>query len=226
MKLADLISADNNLLSILQRLGIRLGFGEATMEEICKRYGLSTEVFLAICNIYSFRNFQPETENLHKEDVVCITNYLRVSHAYYKDVCLPKIHNSIHGLVKELSDINRTLIDKFYDDYDSEVINHFAYEENVVFPYIESLLGKGTYAAGEYHISTFEEGHCNIGEKLCDLKNIIIKYLPQECSTSLTFEILADISAVESDLRRHSQIENKLLVPLVAKLEKENGKEG
>ena len=54
MKAADLISADWNLLSIFERLNIKLGFGEATISEICTRYNLSTELFLMICNIYSF----------------------------------------------------------------------------------------------------------------------------------------------------------------------------
>ena len=50
-KVAELIADDNDLLSILQRLGIRLGFGETTVDEMCRRYNLSTELFLIICNI-------------------------------------------------------------------------------------------------------------------------------------------------------------------------------
>ena len=54
MKVADLLANDGNLLSILQRLDIRLGFGEATIADICARYGISTELFIMICSIYSF----------------------------------------------------------------------------------------------------------------------------------------------------------------------------
>ena len=75
--------------------------------------------------------------------------------------------------------------------------------------------------ATDFRISKFEDNHSNIGEKLNDLKNIIIKYLPEEYSSPLRFEILKDIYDIENDLRKHSLIENKLLVSLVQKIEKD-----
>lgn len=223
MKVADLIAADNSLLSILHRLDIRLGFGEATIQEICTRYNISTALFLEICNIYSFRHYTPHVEALEQKDIKNITTYLRASHKYYTEVCFPTIHESIHRLVKELDEVSRRLIDKFYDDYDNEVTGHFKYEEDTVFPYIETLM-QGEKEKGEekYNISKFEENHSNISEKLNDLKNIIIKYLPEEYSSALRFEILNNIFTVENDLRKHSQIENKLLIPLVEIMERSN----
>lgn len=224
MKVADLLASDGNLLSILQRLDIRLGFGEATVADLCTRYGISAELFLIICNIYSFREYQPQVDSLGENDIKSITTYLRASHRYYTSICFPTIHNSIHLLVKELDEVSRKLIDKFYDDYDNEVSNHFRYEEDVVFPYIESLFAKGDM--NKYSISQFEHNHSNIGEKLNDLKNIITKYLGEEYSTPLRFELLNDIYSVENDLRKHSLIENKLLIPLVEKLEKQYEQKG
>ena len=46
MKVADLLANDGSLLSILQRLDIKLGFGEATVAELCARYNISAELFL------------------------------------------------------------------------------------------------------------------------------------------------------------------------------------
>ena len=151
-----------------------------------------------------------------------LTSYLRASHRYYKELCFPLIHEKIHSLVKELDQVSRHLIDKFYDDYDSEIENHFAYEENFVFPYIERLLMNENNDKEKFRIGKFEENHSNIGEKLNDLKNIIIKYLPETYSSPLRFDILKDIYAVESELRKHSLIENRLLVPLVEKIENSN----
>ena len=135
-------------------------------------------------------------------------------------MCFPAIHNSIHSLVKKLDEVSRKLIDKFYDDYDNEVTSHFRYEEEIVFPYIESLTSGGVEERGCYCISQFGHNHSNINEKLNDLKNIIIKYLGEEYSSPLRFELLADIYRIEKDLQKHSLIENRLLVPLVEKLEK------
>ena len=220
MKLADILASDNNILSILQRLDIKLGFGEATVSEICSRYGISENLFLIICNIYSFKEYQPEVGSLHEEDIIKIVDYLRVSHRFYTSIYFPVIHEKIHLLVAGLDEVSRRLIDKFYDDYDNEVSKHFVYEEEVVYPYIYSLLDNCVTDDMKYNIKQFECNHSNINEKLNDLKNIITKYLGEEYSTTLRFELLNDIYLVESDLRRHSLIENKLLVPLVEKLEK------
>lgn len=219
MKVADLLAADGNLLSILQRLDIKLGFGEATVAELCNRYGISTELFLMICNIYSSSDYIPNTDTLEPGDIRSITAYLRASHRYYVGTCFPAIHNGIHSLVNELDEVSRKLIDKFYDDYDSEITSHFRYEEETVFPYIDSLLADKSGDRGRYSIHQFEENHSNISEKLNDLKNIIAKYLDEEHSSPLRYSVLADIYTIESDLRKHSLIENRLLIPLVEKLE-------
>ena len=219
MKVADLLASDSSLLSILHRLDIKLGFGEAKISDLCARYGISEELFLMICNIYSFHDYQPHIDILDKSDIKSITTYLRASHRYYTTVCFPAIHEGIHTLVKGLDSVSQKLIDKFYDDYDSEIINHFKYEEEVVFPYIEKLLENNRPIDTQYRIGQFEENHSNINEKLNDLKNIIAKYLDEKYSSPQRFELLNDIYSVENDLRKHSLIENKLLIPLVEKLE-------
>ena len=223
MKVADLLANDGSLLSILQRLDIKLGFGEATVAELCARYNISAELFLIICNIYSFGDYRPEVETLDKNDIRSITTYLRASHRYYTGISFPNIHASIHKLVDSLDNVSRRLIDKFYDDYDNEVTNHFRYEEEVVFPYIEELFSKEGCNENRYNIGQFEHNHSNINEKLNDLKNIITKYLNEEYSSPLCFELLNDIYSVEKDLRKHSLIENMLLIPLVEKMERSNG---
>ena len=219
MKMADLVASDISLLSILQRLEISLGFGEATVAEVCTQHNISADLLLMICNIYSFRDYRPQIESLTDDDIRNVTTYLRASHKFYSTICFPALHNNIHRMVKELDDVSRRLIDKFFDDYDNEVNNHFKYEEEIVFPYIENLLGNRSTDNGEYSISLFEHNHGNINEKLNDLSNIIIKYLDKGYTSQLRFEILGDIHNIANDLLKHSDIENKLLVPLVGKIE-------
>lgn len=224
MKVADLISADWNLLSIFERLDIKLGFGEATVAELCTRYGLSTDLFLMICSIYSFNNYHPKAELLKKEDIPHILSYLRASHKYYTNNCLPRFHNDMHIMMDEYEDMNKYILNKFYDDYENEIKKHFEYEENNVFPYIEKILDNPQSNNIPYNISIYEHDHTNVEEKLNDLKNIIIKYLPENYSSNIRFKVVKSIFRIETDIRKHTLVENKLLTPLVAKLEQRNGK--
>ncbi len=224
MKAADLISADWTLLSIFERLDIKLGFGEASIAELCTRYNLSTELFLMICNIYTSVNYTPTVEKLKKEDIPHVIHYLRASHNHYTKNCFPHLHENIHIMMEEYEDMNRYVLNKFYDDYDNEIKRHFDYEEKCVFPYIESLLTNKSNSDNLYNIKKFEHNHTNVEEKLNDLKNIIIKYLPGNYTSDIRMKVLKEIFRIESDLRKHTMVENKLLIPLVAKLEQNNVK--
>ena len=70
-----------------------------------------------------------------------------------------------------------------------------------------------------YSIEQFEENHSNIDETLNDLKNIVMKYLPDTCDTVLRNEVLYRIFRLEEDLLKHTLVEDNILIPLVNKLE-------
>ena len=62
MKLADIIDVDCRLLYVLPRFGIKLGFGDISVADICKKQGINEDVFLLICNIYAFEDYIPDLE--------------------------------------------------------------------------------------------------------------------------------------------------------------------
>lgn len=217
MKLGDLIDANYKLLTILSRLGIRLGFGEITVEEMCRRYELSPQLFLVICRIYTFDNYFPSCEELGEDDLRHIVAYLQASHRYYKEYSLPRLRKGVSETVESCDELHRKVLDKFFTDYCSEVANHFAYEEETVFPYIQALLNG--VRSGEFSIGRFEDNHSDVDEKLNDMKSIIIKYLPEACPTEQRNDMLFEIFRFEEDLSRHTLIENRLLIPLVEKIE-------
>jgi hypothetical protein len=219
MKLAEILSMNHEAISILERLNIKLGFADADVDEVCQKYNLSTSLFLMILNIYSFDNYQPNVADLSETDIPRIISYLRASHKYYTELFFPKLHQNIHLMVQNYDEVNKAVLNQFFDSYDAEVTKHFYYEENIVFPYIENLLIDNRQKMSDYQIGTFKKNHSNIDEKLQDLKNIIIKYIPESHSTPIRFEVLNNIFQIECDLKKHTMVENKLLIPLVSALE-------
>ena len=71
-----------------------------------------------------------------------------------------------------------------------------------------------------YSISQYEEDHSDIEEKLYDLKQIILKYLPNPKDSRLLNVMLHDLFELELDLNNHCRIEDMILVPIVEKMEK------
>ncbi|MBQ2491903.1 MAG: helix-turn-helix transcriptional regulator [Bacteroidales bacterium] len=223
--LADVVNANPGILSVLERLNIRLGFHEATIEDICKRYGLSENLVLSVFNIYNNSAYQPQADSLSKEDMSRLIAYLQTSHEYYSRKSFPALHNKIHRLLKEGDQNNAKIINRFYDDYSDEMRHHFIFEENIVFPFLKDLLEKEEERAAPFDLQLFSENHTNIEEKLSDLKNTILKYLPDSYSPSLRTEILKDIYSIEEDLKKHTAIEDKLLLPAICSLVHKNSSE-
>ena len=217
MKAADLIETDYRLLPVLSRLGIKLGFGDISVGQMCLRYGISPDLFLLICRVYSQCDYVPSCEHLGKTDLMDIMSYLHSSHAYYSDVAIPRLRGRMESLMQSCDRTHHSVLARFFAGYCTEVDNHFAYEENTVFPYVRAVLD-GRNMDG-YRIETFEDNHGDIDEKLSDLKNIIVKYLPESCPSELRFEVLHEIFRLEEDLCKHTLIENEVLIPLVQKIE-------
>lgn len=217
MKMAELIQSDYKLLLLLPRFGMSLGFGDQTIEEYCKKRDISPALTLMICNVYSFDHYLPGNEDIARIDIRQLLLYLQRSHTYYLYNRLQNIEDILSEITKELSKQQAQLFDRFFEEYKNEVINHFEYEEQTVFPYILNMQ-EGLGANG-YNIDIFEQNHTNIEDKLNDLKNIIIKYLPDHSENQKRISLLFNIFSLEEDLGKHTLIEDKILIPLVQKLE-------
>lgn len=218
MKMADLIHANYRLLFVLPRFGLRLGFGDKSIGEICRLHDISVSLFMSVCNIYTFDDFLPDPGELNSFTAEDLTGYLHQSHENYIREQIPRIRSRVLSLVDCCEEKNGRILERFFDDYNREVANHFNYEETVVFPYIHNL-SEGMKSDEGYSIGQFEKNHSNIEEKLGDLKNILIKYLPDTCPEVPRNRLLLDLFLLEDDLNKHSLIEDRILVPLVEQLE-------
>ena len=220
MSVSDLIDIDYSLLQVISRIGLDLKYASLPVSEACRRCGVDPDTFILICNVYSFPDRRPSDSELGKGDIRGIIAYLHASHIHYMGQALRVLENSFDKLVAPFDEKQKNVVLKFFNDYKAELDKHFAYEEEVVFPYIEALRRDGTRTSG-YSIEQFEEHHENVEEKLEDLKNIVMKYLPGDCSNELRIMVLLSIYHFRDDLRRHTYVENNILVPVVGGLERD-----
>jgi len=217
MKLADLVGANYQLLNVLSRMGIGLGFGELSINEVCERQGIDPESFLLICDVYTYDDFVPSKEVLASAEPSTLVDYLHNSHSFYLDKEFASLERNLKAMVESCDATQKKIVEKFFKGYKKQVENHFAYEESVVFPYVRALV-KGERQES-YAIEQFEENHSNIDETLNDLKNIVMKYLPETCDTVLRNEVLYKLFSLEADLAKHTIIEDTVLIPIVNKME-------
>lgn len=210
----DLIEHDYNVLTVLSRFSLPLGFGQKTIGELCEESGICVDAFLLIINF--LLTGEIDAAALPGVGPADIVYFLHNSHDYYLTYKLPHIKaNLLAALDESHGDINPIII-RFFDDYTTLVKKHFNYEEKVVFPYVRMLAEGNT---SDYSIDVFRRHHDDeIEEKLSELKNIILRYY----STSKPFKMydaLADIYNCEDDLKSHARIENDILIPMISRME-------
>ena len=217
MKMADLVEADFHLLGLLSRFGIEQRFGEHTVEQICEAAGVDPDTFLLLSEVYTSGDFRPAPDMLLGCRVPDILRYLHLSHDYYVNSSLVELAAAIERLIEPCAETQKQVIRRFFADYRTELERHFDIEEKKVIPYVQNLLLG--FRSTSYSIDRFEENHAQIHETLSDLKNLIMKSLPDVCDNRQRIGVLLSIYHLEQDLDHHTCIEDDVLVPMVRMLE-------
>ena len=212
-KVRDLVEDNNQLLLVLNRFHVPFGFGDKTVCEICEEHDIDCPTFLAIADLISGKRF-----SINDIELSTMLSYLREAHSYILDFRLPDIRETLVSAVHQqrLDDVAVRII-SFFDEYADEVHSHMEYENNVVFPYIESLLRGDTNE--NFKISDFASKHESVVTKLNELKDIFLQHYSIP-NTRMLNRALFNIAACGEDLVSHCEIENIILVPVVEALEK------
>lgn len=209
----DLIDDNNLLLMVIGRFGIALGFGDATIQDICHANSVDCSTFLAVANFIAGKKYER-----HKVSLSPLMQYLKRTHSYFLEFMLPIIRRKFIEAIN-CSDTNDAafLILRFYDDYVGEVRRHMEYENDSIFPYVEKLLNGTTDP--DFTIARYSASHDDMVSKLNELKEIVIRHYNQR-DNDLLISALYDIINCEHDLMSHCAIEDRLFVPAARGLEK------
>lgn len=222
---------NERLLPLLARFRIPLGFGDETVEEVCRKHGIHVDFFLEMASIYMEEALSP-LEDLSTFSLKSVVYYLRSTHSYYTELALPQIEEKILRLLEDpvLSDKEKNLVAGFFDDYKQEFMSHISEEELDILPYILEL--DAQYARPDadeafldklkdYSISKYAQEHERLEISLQNLRKLIILYLPPFRDQKLCLEVLYDLDDLVRDLADHADMEDRVLIPRVCKLEKE-----
>jgi len=222
-KMGDAVLHDPKMLIILNRFDIKLGFGDKTVEQICTQHNINVDFFIEIANTFHDKTYFTE-DKLKKFSLKLIVTFLINSHNIYINKRIPEIEELINKLKYKNNDDfkNIIILKKFFLGYKDELINHVKHEEATVYPYaieLENSLKTNKIKSElieqmtNYSASDYKEEHNDVEEKLFDLKNIIIKYLPPPINYDVCNTILNKLFKLEDDIKNHSEIEERVLVP-------------
>ncbi len=227
-KMADVIHTNYLLLPVINRFGIKLGFGDKSVEQVCTEKNINLSFFLDILNTYNDKDYMP-MEKMQNYPVDMIVDYLKETHNYYRNKALPEIEELVKRLVISCEEDcdNLKLIENFYSKYKEELLVHLSNEEEKFFPYVLELIKTGNsnlnlkQIKNKYSFSYtgHNKEHEAVVAKLFDLKNIIIKYLPPNYNQGLGNNLLSALFVLDKDLIDHERLEDVILLPALKELE-------
>ena len=220
-KMISIIRSNYELLPVLNRFGLKLGFKDKTVKEICEENYINPDFFLAIINTYNNKKYFPEKE-LSSFSPLEIVKYLKATHIYYLEYLLPRIDDLLKELIRQNESKSQDLkmIEMFYRNYKQELVSHIREEEEMVFPYVIDLVQNKSKISSHPGIHAFEKEHSNVEIKLNDLKNLILKYVNPDYDQNTCNEFITNLFRFEKDIMDHSRIEDKILIPMVLSMEK------
>lgn len=228
MKMSSVVHRNYMLIPTLNRFGIRLGFGDKTVEDVCKKVDVDARFLIELLNAFTNPDYVPSAY-VKQIDVLVLIAYLQDTHSNYLQEWVVTIEKMITELNNQGEDERYTdLILNFFRGYRSELTTHINREEEIVFPYIKTLhkiivTGEITDEQRElvehYSMEAFENEHDDISMKLKDLKNIMIKYIISPENTMQYYAIIQELFKLEEDVEYHTRVEDKILIPKVVFME-------
>lgn len=223
--MSEVIHANYHLLSVINSLGIKLGFGDKSIESICLQDGLDVDFFLMVINSCTFPEYFTNNTIPIIEPKILVT-YLQNTHRYYIKAILPALNELINQLIASNAQSTKSmLIKRYHQDCVKDFSNHIEFEEQVVYPYIIALSNfEKSNKSKEHLIETsikiidFNKKHIDVVSKLFDLKNILLKYFSAP-DDDLVIHILFLLFRFEKDLLEHSRLEDFVLIPKINQME-------
>ena len=212
-KMITLISNDYRSLQVLSRFGIPLGFSDKTIREVCESEGVDCNTFLTVINFLNHQDL-PLT-HLPQLSLESLLHYLKQSHIYFLDFYLPSIRRKLLDAITIKDYDVSFMIVKMFDEYVEEIKVHMEDEELHLFKLVEARLEGRDMSENDFPV--YSRHHEEVGSKLRELKNIIIKYCPADSSANLLNAALYDIYRCEEELEEHCKIEDMLLLPAMMK---------
>lgn len=123
-KLAAVIHKDHTLLPVINRLGVKLGFGDLSIRELCAKEGVDVTFFMEIINVFHNESYFPEKKLLNFS-VTVVIDYLLKTHEYYLDYVLPEQERLIDLFLLNCANgcKENELVLKFYNKFKEEFVN-------------------------------------------------------------------------------------------------------
>jgi regulator of cell morphogenesis and NO signaling len=227
--IAELVVKNYKTAAIFKRHGIDFCCGgKISISEACDKQGVHQETLLK--ELQEALHMLPEKNDAASLELDELTRYIVDTHHNYVRQRIPEIEPFLEKVIRVHGEKHPELkqVRELFDAIKEELLTHMQKEENVLFPYIRTMVEaqntQKTIEAPHFGtiknpIRVMEHEHELAGDKCREIRNLTQNLTPPEgaCNTyRVTFAMLDEF---ENDLHRHVHLENNILFPQSTQLE-------
>jgi regulator of cell morphogenesis and NO signaling len=225
---ADVVSENIKTAHVFKKYGIDFCCGGGiTIDKACEKknldYSQLKEELLKVDDAPKAYNY-----NSWKLDFL-IDHILNIHHAYVEE-SIPLILQysnrvaEVHG--HHYTEVLK--INTLFNEAANELASHMKKEENILFPYIKSLLqteiakeplNSPSFGSINNPITMMEMEHEAVGDIFKEIARLTNNYTPPEDACNTFRALYAKLDEFEQDLHQHIHLENNILHPKAKQLE-------
>lgn len=204
--------------------------GKRPLKEVCEEKGLSIALLEAELN--ELEGATVTTLNFADWNPTFLADYIFNQHHKYFYREDPEIKDIMQKVVDHHSNVYPflTKLRRVYNSLSKELHTHFVKEEQVIFPFIQTLqqvkLTRNkdlldNIAPLARPLQRMEFDHEEAGETLRTMRKVTNGYVPPQDACNSFNLLYKKLSELEADLHMHIHLENNILFPAAIKLEEE-----
>jgi regulator of cell morphogenesis and NO signaling len=125
------------LLLVIGRFGVSLGFGDKTINEVCRAYHLNPSLVLLVLNVFNSHTYSV-AHLLSEESIPELIQYLKNGHQYFLTEKLPNINSLIDKFIEKNENPDSPLLRNFLRNIPMRWLNTCAWRS---VPFSRMFLG-------------------------------------------------------------------------------------
>jgi regulator of cell morphogenesis and NO signaling len=230
--IGEIVTRDIRKAKVFRKYGIDFCCGgKKTIAEVCEKKNIDPAKLSADLN-ESERDHSTMPGNPDKWELDFLANYIvNIHHAYVKNTIpvllawsqkVASVHGETHPETIRIAQLFGAIAD--------ELVPHMIKEENVLFPYVSLMvqasrenkkLSPVSFGTVDNPIRMMENEHEAVGELYMEIEKLSNQFTPPADACNTFKALYATLKEFEDDLFLHIHLENNILFPKAALLEKE-----
>jgi regulator of cell morphogenesis and NO signaling len=204
--LSDDIHSDYYMLTIVDRYGLKPGFGNITLLEMSAMCNIKLEFLLFLIELHCSHDIVSIVER-YKPSTGEIIDYINRTHNQLENVLFPYLQEQVTELTNRVNSEKSVIINDFFNEFIREYKEHIAEENTDLLCFTDR---------DESTISDFIKcrqckRHSEFSERLKDIKQLLIVYSDADNCVNTMTHFLMLLNRIERDLSEHSKLEDYLL---------------